>query len=270
MVAVESSKTHRLYLLLKEGILSGRLSAGRRLPGEMELAKAHNLSRVTVRRALDGLQHDGLIRRQPGAGTFILGAADPRAIVGDLSDTIAQLVAMGRATRVKLLRFEYVIAPSYARLALGLEEGELTQHVVRVRSHRGVPFSYLVTHVPEAIGRSYTAKDLAKEPLLSLLERSGVLAGRARQKITATLAGPDVASHLGIEIGEPLIALTRTVYDTAGAGIEHLSALYRPDMYQFEMELTRRGAASDRRWQPVVITDRPTQRRRSAVHRRTP
>jgi GntR family transcriptional regulator len=97
MVAVGISKTHRLYLLLKEGIVSRRRPADRPLPGEMALAKAHKLSRVTVRRALDGLQHDGLIRRQPGPGTFILDTAAPRAMVGDLSDTLARLVAMGRA-----------------------------------------------------------------------------------------------------------------------------------------------------------------------------
>ncbi len=270
MVAVASSKTHQLYLLLKEQIVSGRFTAGWRLPGELALAQTHGLSRVTVRRALDGLAHDGLIRRQAGAGTFVVGGQEPHAVVGDLANTIAHLMAMGRATQVKLLSFEYGPPPPDVRSAFDLPVGECVQRAVRVRALDGTPFSYLVTHVPERIGRTFTARDLAKAPLLSLLERSGVRAGRARQHVSATLAGPDVALHLGIEIGAPLIALTRIVYDTAGAGVEHLAALYRPDLYQFEMELTRHGTASARRWQPVVVHDRPTQRRRTAAHRRRP
>jgi GntR family transcriptional regulator len=270
MVAVASSKTHRLYLLLKEGIASGRLAAGLQLPGELALAETHRLSRVTVRRALDGLQHDGLIRRLPGAGTFVVGAQQRHAVVGDLSNTIAHLVTMGRATQVELLSFGYGPPPPDVRAALNLPETGRTQRAVRVRSLDGAPFSYLVTHVPERIGRTFTARDLAKAPLLSLLERSGVRAGRARQHVSATLAGPDVANHLSIEIGAPLIALTRTVFDTDGAGVEHLAALYRPDLYQFEMELTRHGAASARRWQPVELTPNPANRRRSAAPRRRP
>lgn len=270
MVGVASSKTHRLYLLLREGIVSGRLVAGRQLPGELALAQTHNLSRVTVRRALDGLQHDGLIRRQPGAGTFVVGSHEPHAVVGDLANTMAHLVAMGRATEVKLLSFSYGQPPPSVRTALGMTVSGRSQQAVRVRALDGKPFSYLVTHVPERIGRTFTARDLAKAPLLSLLERSGVRAGRARQHVSATLAGPDVAEHLEIEIGAPLISLTRTVFDTDGAGVEHLSALYRPDLYQFEMELMRHGTPRTRRWQPVALTDSPSNRRRSVAIRRRP
>ena len=61
---------------------------------------------------------------------------------------------------------------------------------VRVRLIDGQPFSYLVTHVPERIGISYSEADLASMPLLSLLERSGVVVQRASQTIGATLAEP--------------------------------------------------------------------------------
>jgi GntR family transcriptional regulator, arabinose operon transcriptional repressor len=45
---------------------------GAQLPGEMDLAKAYNLSRGTIRAALDILAKEGLISRQPGRGTLIL------------------------------------------------------------------------------------------------------------------------------------------------------------------------------------------------------
>jgi GntR family transcriptional regulator len=89
-------------------------------------------------------------------------------------------------------------------------------------------------------------------PLLGLLERSGIVVDEASQSISATLAGPDVAEALELEIGSPLLSLTRVVWDPSGQGVEHLHALYRPDRYSFHMDLVRTGAAGARRWNPVA------------------
>lgn len=252
MDAVESSKTHRLYLLLKERILSGALPAGERLPGEPSLAATHGLSRVTVRRALDGLARDGLVTRLPGAGTFVSEPAGRMPVVADLSNMFAHLVAIGRATKVRLLSFGYAVPPPAIAAALKLEPGERTQASLRVRYLDDEPFSYLTTHVPERIGTTYSEGDLANAPLLELLERSGVVADRAEQTISATLAGPEAAAALDVEIGSALIALTRIVRDAEGRGIEHLAALYRPDRHTFRMELIRAGDGADRHWRPTT------------------
>jgi GntR family transcriptional regulator len=266
--ATQTSKTHRFYLLLKEQITSGAFAAGTRLPGEPRLAEAHNLSRVTVRRALDGLAREGLVRKQPGAGTFVNRMRGEAPMTGDLTDMLAHLRAMGRDTSVRLLSFRYGSAPTVVAAALKLAKDEETQHAVRVRSLHGEPFSYLSTHVPARIGRCFSQADLAATPMLTLLERSGVIADRAEQTITATLAGPEAAAALDVEIGAPLIALSRAVFDTDGHGVEYLAALYRPDRHRFHMELTRAGEGADRYWQSA----RPTfsHRREAAQRRRMP
>lgn len=251
MSSVEPLKARRLYLLLKERILSGEIPAGARLPGEPSLAREHGVSRVTVRRALDQLAGEGMIRRRPGAGTFVSAIPASMPIVADFSNALAHLVAMGRRTEVRLLAFAYVTPPPGLAEALGLEPGERAQRAVRVRLIDGQPFSRLVTHVPERIGVSYAESDLATTPLLQLLERSGLVAARATQTIGATLAGPDVAEALDLEIGAALLSMTRIVYEPSGRGIEHLQALYRPDRYSFHAELVRTGADGARRWTPA-------------------
>jgi GntR family transcriptional regulator len=270
-VAVEPQKTRRIYLLLRDRIQSGAVAPGARLPSEPDLARAHGVSRVTIRRALDGLERDGLIRRQPGAGTFVLGADGRKTVVADLANMLAHLVEMGRATRVKLLAFGYERPPQTVAEALKLGSGERTQRSVRVRYVDDAAFSYLITYVPERIGLTYSEADLASTPLLALLERSGVVTERASQTIGATLAGPEAAEALGVEVGSALLSITRTVYDSAGKGVEHLAALYRPDRYAFQMELMRIGRGPQRRWSPVgdnkmqrdLRSRGPTDRRRS-------
>lgn len=275
MVAFEPSKTQRIYLLLKEQILKGVVSAGQRLPSEPQLAASHRLSRVTIRRALEGLERDGLIRRQPGAGTFVLDSSSRKGVVGDLSNMLAHLVAMGRATRAKLLTFSYGLPPPIVAEELKLEAGERTQLSVRVRLIDDVPFSHLTTYVPERIGVTYSEDDLSSTPLLSLLERSGVVADKANQNISATLAGPEIAEILQVKTGSPLISMTRVVYDDEGRGVEYLSALYRPDLHTFQMEMTRTGTGPDRRWSPVSSVARngadiPAANRRKPNGRRRP
>jgi GntR family transcriptional regulator len=171
---------------------------------------------------------------------------------------------MGRRTGVRLLSFAYVNPPESVAVSLGLEPGERTQRSIRVRLIDGAPFSYLVTHVPERIGVTYSEADLASMPLLGLLERSGIVVDEASQSIGATLAGPDIAEALELEIGSPLLSLTRVVWDPSGQGVEHLHALYRPDRYSFHMDLVRTGAAGARRWNPVAkpVNARPESSKR--------
>lgn len=251
--AVELLKTRRLYLLLRDRIVTGAVVPGGRLPSEPALAQEHGVSRVTVRRALDLLADEGLVRRRVGSGTFVEDVPASRPIVADFSNVLSNLIEMGRTTAVKLLSFAYVVPPASIAEPLGLARGERVQRSVRVRLIDGQPFSYLTTHVPERIGLTYSERDLATIPLLELMERSGVATERATQSISASLVGPETAEALDLAPGDPVISLTRVVYEPSGRGVEHLHALYRPDRYAFQMELVRTGAAGTRRWAPTVV-----------------
>jgi GntR family transcriptional regulator len=263
--AAESFKARRIYLMLRERIACGELPAGSRLPGEPTLAAEQGVSRVTVRRALDRLANEGRVRRRVGAGTFVADGGVSPVVGADLADVFAHLKVMGQRTGVRLLSFGYCVPPESIVEALGLAPRERTQRSVRVRMIEGEPFSYLTTHVPERIGVTYAEADLATMPLLGLLERSGIVADRASQAISATLAGPGVAEALQLEVGAPLLSLTRVVHDADGAGVEHLHALYRPDRFAFHMDLTRTGGADRRRWSPTPPFARPATRSRTAT-----
>jgi GntR family transcriptional regulator len=267
-----ASKTHLLYLLLKEQIDRGVLASGTRLQSEPELAIVHKVSRVTVRRALDGLAREGLIRRQPGAGTFVASTVTSRVVTADLANMMASLAEMGRRTQVRLVEFDYRTPPDEVAAALKLTAREKVQRAWRIRSLDGQPFSSLVTYVPERIGRTYTQEEMSSGPLLQLIERSGTSVDRATQSLSATLAGPEAARELGVEIGAALIQLTRVVLDRQGRGIEYLSALYRPDMHSFEMTLSRTGRGAERRWAPIERrgVSRPDAIARPQTKRRIP
>lgn len=248
-MSTDPSKTQKVYLLLRDRIGSGTWRSGARLPSEPQLSDEFGVSRVTVRRALARLEEDGLIDRRPGSGTFVSQQEKRvRALIGDVANVFTGLIEMGRATDVRLLSFEYAHAPDPVREALGLKEGELIQRSVRVRLVDGVPFSHLTAYVPARIGAIYSEADLARVPLLELMERSGLKIASAWQDISAVLAGPDVSEALDVDVGAPLVSLTRSVFGPNGEGMEHLHALYHPGRYALQMDLVRSDNPGQKHW----------------------
>lgn len=251
--AVGGTKSHRIYLLLKDAILSGRLPVDSKLPGENKLAEQHGVSRVTVRRAMEALQSAGLVARKAGVGTVVLEQPlDATVMTASVSNLMPNMVKMSQASQVRLLEFAYIPPPEMIRERLGMAKGGKVQRSVRVRMIDGKPFSHLITHVPEAIALHYNEMDLANTPLFVLLERSGVKVDHASQSISATLASHDVAQALDVTVGSPLISLTRVVFDEQSRGVEHLEALYRPDRYRIQIDLERNGDDDARYWEPRV------------------
>lgn len=248
----EGGKARRVYLLLRGEIESGALGPGDFLPGEQRLAALYGVSRVTVRRALAALDAEGLVERSAGRGTLVRGVPAPRSLAADFTTLMPQIAEMGQKTEARLIAFSYQAPPAAVAAALALVPGARVQRAVRVRLLDGTPFSHLTTHVPEGIAQAYSEADLASTPLFRLLERGGVRIESARQSVSAALATPDVAEALGVSVGAALIALERVVCDADGQGVEHLAALYRPDLFRLEMTLTRVGGEKDRHWEPVI------------------
>lgn len=239
---------HQIYLILRGQILDGTLSEGAWLPGEEELARQFNVSRITARRALAELAAERLVTRGRGRGTRVSGACPPVSVHGGLEGLIENLLNMGLKTRVALVEFSYEPALPHVAAALRLKPGDEVQRAIRVRSIAEGPFSYLTTFVPAAVGRKFGRRELAREPLLALLERAGIVIGGAEQTISATLADTRVAPFLETAVGAPLVRISRVVHDTAGIPVEFIVALYRPDRYQFRMNLDRVRGGSREIW----------------------
>lgn len=256
---------HQVYLVLRDEIVSGTYGLDGLLPAEQELSRLFSVSRITIKRALDDLAAQGFVSRRRGHGTRVIKRIGGRPVPGNMVGLVENLLEMGLETKVALLEFGYVLPPDGIRRLLGLAEGERAQRAVRVRRHEGVPFSYLTTHVPEAIGRAYGREDLAAKPLLALLERSGVVVESADQVLSARLADPAVASHLSIEVGSPLLSLTRVVYDPQRRPVEHIHALYRPDRYEYRMALSREHSRGTNLWSSSTAPFPDTPRSHAAV-----
>ena len=125
----------------------------------------------------------------------------------------------------------------------------LVQKAVRVRSTReraAVPHHDLCAASDRAAASA--GASWRKKPILMLLEESGVQIGRARQSISAKLADAAVARLLDVDVGSALLAVQRLVFDVNERPVQWLQGLYRPDRYQYEMQLSRVGGIDAKVW----------------------
>jgi GntR family transcriptional regulator len=253
--ALPLPKHHQIYLVLREQLEDGRFAAG--VPGDLLLMKEFGVARVTVRRALERLVAERLIERAPGRGTVAIarhGApkAGRRPGTGrsrvELSGLLENIVSMGPCTKVRVIDCAVLPATEPVAQRLALAPGALVQKAVRVRSTREGPLSYITTHVPANLAQAFGKRELAKKPILILLEESGVRIGRATQTISARLADATVAPLLGVEVGSALLAVSRLIFDDQERPVQWLHGLYRPDRYQYEMQLSRIGGIDAKVW----------------------
>lgn len=247
--ALPLPKYHRIYLVLREQLAEGRFAAG--LPGELALMAQFGVARVTIRRALEQLSADGLISREPGRGTRPVDLPPAGATAGrraHLTGLLENLVSMGLKTSVKVLEVRGISASEAVANALEVEVGSEVQKAVRVRGTREGPLSHITTYVPQLLAKSFGRRELARKPILLLLEESGVKVGRAHQTISARLADATAAQHLDVSVGTALLAVHRLIYDENEKPVQWLHGLYRPDRYEYHMELSRVGRIDAKVW----------------------
>jgi len=88
---------------ITDAVAGGRLRLGDKLPSQRELAEELVISPLTVKKAYDELEHEGIIRTQRGRGTFIsttTSAIDPEKQRRRLRTTVRQLLSQAHLSGV--------------------------------------------------------------------------------------------------------------------------------------------------------------------------
>jgi GntR family transcriptional regulator len=235
---------YQLGGVLRDQILSGRFTVGDRIPTEAELSNEYGVSRITVRQALAALEEEGLIRREPGRGTFV---SEPRAFTGAMNfeGSLHDLITMAVSTSVQLLELRTVEATQQQSQLLQVPQRTPLTRCTRLRFHHETPLCYVVNLLPLEIGRRLTRSDWKRGSVLQALQRLGHPIKDADQSVRAALADATLARHLQTRIGAPLLSVDRLVHTQDGRPVEHTHTYYRSDIYSLSVHLTHtQGTAS--------------------------
>ncbi|MHB9880641.1 GntR family transcriptional regulator [Pacificimonas sp. ICDLI1SI03] len=228
---------HQIFLQLREEITSGERSFGSRLPTEEELSAQFGVSRITTRRALDELADSGFVERRRRVGTTVIFRSPAKPLHGDIHQALDSLLSFGRSTQVKLLDSQKIPAPAPIHEALEIDLGTPIFKIVRVRWQDKSPLGHFTSFIPFDLGADMTEEKINSTPMLTLIEQAGASIGAAHQTISATLADATLSAALQVEIGSPILRVSRTVLDTGKRPVQHVLAHFRSDKYQIRLDL---------------------------------
>ncbi|MEW6047209.1 MAG: GntR family transcriptional regulator, partial [Bacillota bacterium] len=123
---------------IRESIESGQLKPGDRLPSETELSKRYQISRMTVRKAMERLEFAGYLERYPGKGTFVAAPKIPQR-VSMLHGFHKKMSALGLKVKSTVLEVQSIDAGIIIERRLGLQTGDRVFQISRLRYVEGTP-----------------------------------------------------------------------------------------------------------------------------------
>ncbi|WDH78596.1 GntR family transcriptional regulator [Microbacterium esteraromaticum] len=227
----------QLRRLIVEHIENDRLQPGDPLPGEHRLCDQYGVSRTVVRQALGQLEHEGLIERVKGKGTFVARPRTAESLVHTLVGLYEEVERRGGHVHSDILRHERITADAEVARALELDEGAPVVVLERLRHVDGDAWSLSTTWMPEDVGTHSFDVDLREASLYRLLAEQGIVATHGVRSAEATVATHEQAQLLGLTAGAALLRLRSVSRDESGRPIEFFVAYHRGDRSRFEFQL---------------------------------
>jgi GntR family transcriptional regulator len=215
---------------LRRGLLAGEYSDGGLLPSEAELAHAHAVSRVTVRKALSQLKVEGLIDSRQGFGWFVVGRPFQQTLE-TLTTLESQIESSGRSWARRIRGFAFIDATERVEAVL---RTSTVLEVTRVNLIDDTPFARVTVWVPGDLAAPLSRRAVEQRPLYELLEAE---LAEATRIISATGASAEDAQLLQVPPGAPLLSCERTTVDVAGRAVLLSQAVYNPLKIEFVAKL---------------------------------
>lgn len=225
--------------ILRELINTDEYQKGKLLPNEVDLSAQLNISRNTLRQAINKLVFEGLLVRKKGYGTKVV----KKAIKGGVKNWLSFSQEM-KKLGVEVRNFELHVSLKRPNEEISqffeLEEGSNVKCVVleRLRGNKEYPFVYFISYFNPSL--PLTGEENYSGMLYELLERDfGVVVKTSVEEISARLAGDVLADKLETSANEPLLVRKRFVYDVDGKPIEYNIGYYRADSFTYKIESER-------------------------------
>ncbi len=232
-----------LYYQFKQSLLerfeNGEFPAGRPIPPEMDLMKQYGVSRATVRRAMQEMEHEGYIQRTPGRGTFVLRTRIRRGLTR-MSSFTEDMQERGQTVTSQLLDFGLKVPPPHIAQQFGLGPEVTLLFIYRLRLADGSPVVINASYLQLPPQVSIAEQEVrAAGSLWGLLERKGLHLIEADRFIEAVLATEERANLLGVPVGTALLLVEGMAYTINHIPVEYSQVISSSERYKYSLHLER-------------------------------
>ncbi|MEZ5103812.1 MAG: GntR family transcriptional regulator [Draconibacterium sp.] len=215
----------KLYELLRKHIVDGVYEEGSLLPSENELCASYQMTRPTVRHALDSLVKDGMILKKQGKGSIV------RKQIQNIG--ILSISGTASAVGVRYLKTDILQKPviktwpeNFSFELTDLEKESGCVYMERLRYVEEVPVFYDINHLPNIYLPRITNRSFENKSLFEILRKNyqiEVLGGE--QKLKAIKADKSIQKILQLRSGQPVLHIERKL-TTNKEGFNIYSTIY--------------------------------------------
>ncbi|ACR80667.1 MULTISPECIES: GntR family transcriptional regulator [Kosmotoga] len=229
---------YQIYLKLRENIENGIYKRGDQLPTEKEICEMFNVSRTTVRRALEELKREGIIERIKGKGTFITLDKKEEQL-SNLTGFSEEAKLMGMKAHSKVITNKLTRIPLEAKEVFDMPGEGMVVLLKRIRFLDNEPYAIEWAYLnPNADIRvlNILEHNMEKESLYGILkDEFGISLSHAEEIMELIKIDGENARYLNQDDGECAILRRRYTYTSDGKCIEYVLSIYRGDKYKFKV-----------------------------------
>lgn len=219
----------RIQSAIRKRIDAGQLRPGDPVSSERDLAKMHQVSLMTARHALATLEHEGLVERRRGIGTFV---ATPKIHFNKLMSYTEQMAARSLSAGSKILSLKIIDNEPEVAARLSLAPNEQIIKLERLRHAADEPFALETCYLSAREFPGLLNAPLGRESLFATIERNyNVKLGYADEEVDATAADPQIADILAVPRRDPLLRIRQLIYSTTGKALIYALCIYRSDRH---------------------------------------
>jgi Transcriptional regulators len=223
--------THIIQYFI-EKIKSGELKDGDQLPTEDLLCSYFNVSRITVRQALNELAYEGYIIKKHGKGSYV-NTGIAKMQLNSLQGFTEEMKNRGMTASSKILEINLLNADNIVANKLQIEEGSMVYCIERLRLANEEPMSIEKVYIPYYLCSDIEKHDLSGSLYEALEKYYNLVPKRADQCIEATVAAKREQEILKIKQRAPVLKIERTTYLSNNTPLEYVTSIYRGDKYKF-------------------------------------
>ncbi len=234
------------YYIVKRAIIEmierDEFAVGTMIPSERDLMTLFDVSRITVRKAVEELGQEGYLYKVQGRGTFVKGDQNSQSLISITSCT-EDVQKLGMTPSRKVLRSEIIPSDNKRSRKLNLGNGELVFRLSRVYYADDEPINYTTAFLPYKYLKGIEKHDFEQESLYDVLEKTyNIPIVRAKRNIEAIIAHDEISEYLDVPNGVAIILFECVTYGIIAGKecpIETFKCYYRSDKFKFHIDQVR-------------------------------
>jgi GntR family transcriptional regulator len=236
---------HQIKQELKKKIKNNKYDIGKPIPSETELMAKYKVSRMTIRLAIEELEREGYVKKVQGKGTFVRRKKVTQEL-NVITSWTETMKAQGKEPVTMAMVTKELDAPPDLAQEMKIEAGTKLYYIERLRYADGEPVCIGKVYVVAKYAPGLLEQPGIKDSIYKVLEsKYNVELATASEVVEAYAADPDQAEMLNIDVGYPMLSVTRLSFDPLGNTIELSQVSTRADRYAYRVTLHGRYRNKD-------------------------